>query len=133
MSPRFILGRENVSCVAEVVNKWLKADCADFNCVNSMFRYLHFHLKAGFCWALIVHCRALIVHENLYLGVSLALNLLSGRSLRILKPVTSVSVRYGRSVFSCTSVLYISVTREKHYKYRLVRFILNYPAFFIGW
>ena len=126
MSPRFILGRENVSCVAEVVNKWLKADCADFNCVNSMFRYLHFRLKAGFCWAL-------IVHENLYLGVSLALNLLSGRSPRILKPVTSVSVRYGRSVFSCTAVLYISVTREKHYKYRLVRFILNYQAFSIGW
>ena len=126
MSPRFILGRENVSCVSEVVNKSLKADCTDFNCVNSMFRYLHFRLQAGFSWAL-------IVHENLYLGVSLALNLLSGRSLRILKPVTSVSVRYGRSVFSCTAVLYISVTRKKHYKYRLVRFILSYQAFFIGW
>ena len=126
MSPRFILGLENVSCVAEVVNKSLKADCTDFNWVNSMFRYLHFHLQAGFSWAL-------IVHENLYLGVRLALNLLSGRSLRILKPVTSVSVRYGRSVFSCTAVLYISVTRKKHYKYRLVRFILSYQAFFIGW
>ena len=31
MSPRFVLGRENVSCVAEVVNMWLKADyCTDF-------------------------------------------------------------------------------------------------------
>ena len=101
-----------MSYVAEVVNKWLKADCTDFNCVNSMFRYLPFRLQAGFSWALIAHCRALIVHENLYLGVSLALNLLSGRSLRILKPVTSVSVRYGRSVFSCTAVPYISVTRK---------------------
>ena len=133
MSPRFIFRRENVSCIAEVVDKWLKADCTDFNCINSILRYLHFRLKEGFCWALIVHCRALIVHENLYLGVSLALNLLSGPSLRILKPVTSVSVRYGRSVFSCTAVLYISVTRQKHYKYRLVRSILNYQAFFIGW
>ena len=30
MSPRFILGRENVLCVAEVVNSSLKADCTDF-------------------------------------------------------------------------------------------------------
>ena len=29
-SPRFILGRENVPCVAEVVNKSLKADCTDY-------------------------------------------------------------------------------------------------------
>ena len=29
MSPRFILGRENVPCVAEVVNRSLKADCTD--------------------------------------------------------------------------------------------------------
>ena len=31
MSPRFVvLGRENVPCVAEAVNRSLKADCADF-------------------------------------------------------------------------------------------------------
>ena len=30
MSPRFVPGRENVSCVAEVVNRSLKADCTDF-------------------------------------------------------------------------------------------------------
>ena len=30
MSPRFILGRENVPCVAEVVNRSLKADCTDY-------------------------------------------------------------------------------------------------------
>ena len=30
MSPRFVLGRENVSCVAEVLNRSLKADCTDF-------------------------------------------------------------------------------------------------------
>ena len=30
MSPRFILGRENVPCVAEVVNRSLKADCTNF-------------------------------------------------------------------------------------------------------
>ena len=29
MSPRFILGRENVPCVADVVNRPLKADCTD--------------------------------------------------------------------------------------------------------
>ena len=46
MSPRFILGRENVPCVAEVVNRSLKADCTDFtaysderqNLVNSITR-----------------------------------------------------------------------------------------------
>ena len=31
MSPRFVLGRENVPCVAEVVNRSLKADCTDYN------------------------------------------------------------------------------------------------------
>ena len=30
MGPRFILGRENVPCVAEVVNRSLKADFTDF-------------------------------------------------------------------------------------------------------
>ena len=30
MSPCFLLGRENVPCVAEVVNRSLKADCTDF-------------------------------------------------------------------------------------------------------
>ena len=30
MSPRFVLGRENVPCVAEAVNRSLKADCTDF-------------------------------------------------------------------------------------------------------
>ena len=30
MSPRFVLGRENVQCVAEVVNRSLKADRTDF-------------------------------------------------------------------------------------------------------
>ena len=30
MSPRFVLGRENVPCVAEVLNRSLKADCTDF-------------------------------------------------------------------------------------------------------
>ena len=30
MSPRFVLERENVPCVAEVVNRLLKADCTDF-------------------------------------------------------------------------------------------------------
>ena len=30
MSPRFILGRENVPCIAEVVNRLLKAGCTDF-------------------------------------------------------------------------------------------------------
>ena len=30
MSPRFVLERENVPCVAEVVNRSPKADCTDF-------------------------------------------------------------------------------------------------------
>ena len=30
MSPRLVLGRENVPCVAEVVNRSPKADCTDF-------------------------------------------------------------------------------------------------------
>ena len=30
MSPHFVLGRENVPCVTEVVNRSLKADCTDF-------------------------------------------------------------------------------------------------------
>ena len=34
MSPRFVFGWENVPCVAEVVNRSLKADCTDFNPTN---------------------------------------------------------------------------------------------------
>ena len=34
MSPHFVLGRENVPCVAEVVNRSLKADCTDFTLVR---------------------------------------------------------------------------------------------------
>ena len=30
MSPRFVIGREIVPCVAEVFNRSLKADCTDF-------------------------------------------------------------------------------------------------------
>ena len=48
MSPHFLLGRENVPCVAEVVNRSLKADCTDFtNCFLPIdtfrsFSKLHF-------------------------------------------------------------------------------------------
>ena len=34
MSTRSVLGRENVPCVAEVVNRSLKADCTDFTTGN---------------------------------------------------------------------------------------------------
>ena len=37
MSPRFVLGRENVPCVAEVVNRSLKADCTDFSVRRGSF------------------------------------------------------------------------------------------------
>ena len=42
MSLRFVLGRENVPCVTEVVNRSLKAECADFNLVdeNSLFIFI---------------------------------------------------------------------------------------------
>ena len=46
MSPRFVLGRENVPCVAEVVNRSLKADCTDFKsnahpdvCISQLLCY----------------------------------------------------------------------------------------------
>ena len=43
MSPRFVLGRENVPCVAEVVNRslkaGLKADCTDFMHVVRLLLY----------------------------------------------------------------------------------------------
>ena len=38
MSPRFVLGRQNVPCVAEVVNRWLKADCTDFTTIAQKFK-----------------------------------------------------------------------------------------------
>ena len=40
MSPRFVLGRENVPCVAEVVNRSLKADCTDFKMIGIIFLIL---------------------------------------------------------------------------------------------
>ena len=63
MSPRFLLGRENVPCVAEVVNRSLKAHCTDFTvfihwvrtflckaetCVrNNCYSTRHFPLERG--------------------------------------------------------------------------------------
>ena len=52
MSPHFILGRENVPCVAEVVNRSLKADCTDYTpyCVNTKYMVLFspdFKYKVG--------------------------------------------------------------------------------------
>ena len=41
MSPRFVLGRENVPWVAEVVNRSLKADCTDFKMSIATSQYLH--------------------------------------------------------------------------------------------
>ena len=45
MSPRFVLGRENVPCVAEVVNRSLKADCTDFNDDDDVFSKSVFGVK----------------------------------------------------------------------------------------
>ena len=39
MSPRFVLGRENVLCV-EVVNRSLKADCTDFTVDNRTIKVI---------------------------------------------------------------------------------------------
>ena len=47
MSPRFVLGRENVPCVAEVVNRSLKADCTDFT--KALGLGTHFGAKAPGC------------------------------------------------------------------------------------
>ena len=40
MSPRFVLGRGNVPCVAEVVNRSHKADCTDFTVSGIEGRYI---------------------------------------------------------------------------------------------
>ena len=42
MSPRFVLGRENVPCVAEVVNRSHKADCTDFTYLLTFSLKVHF-------------------------------------------------------------------------------------------
>ena len=53
MSPHFVLGRENVPCVAEVVNRSLKADCTDFTItlfdlsVAILFKLAHLSLKSS--------------------------------------------------------------------------------------
>ena len=40
MSPRFVLGQENVPCVPEVVDRSLKADCTDFSPFSVLFLVL---------------------------------------------------------------------------------------------
>ena len=55
MSPRFVLGRENVPCDAEVVKRSLKADCTDF----TMAGYNLAIIGAGclnLLWAYVLHC-----------------------------------------------------------------------------
>ena len=49
MSPRFVLGRENVPCVAEVVNRSLKADCTDF--MIDVFNIALLTTEFGQVWA----------------------------------------------------------------------------------
>ena len=39
MSPRFVLGQENVPCVTEVVNRSLKADWTDFT-LDSLHQFI---------------------------------------------------------------------------------------------
>ena len=53
MSPRFVLGRENVPCVAEVVNRSLKADCTDFTCISLYPCYRDAYMNT--CISLIMH------------------------------------------------------------------------------
>ena len=48
MSPRFVLGRENVPCVAEGVNRSLKADCTDFTCHKSDATQLRIPVASSF-------------------------------------------------------------------------------------
>ena len=47
MSPRFVFRRENVPCVAEVVNRSLKADCTDFTCCIFLNRKHGRHARLG--------------------------------------------------------------------------------------
>ena len=47
MSPCFVLGRENVPCVAEVVNRSLKADCTDFIKMPTKLCHCLLYLKNG--------------------------------------------------------------------------------------
>ena len=62
MSPRFVLGRKNVPCVAEVVNRSLKADCTDFTDFNEhlcailmmSFRSGNWNSNQKFQWELTV-------------------------------------------------------------------------------
>ena len=44
MSPHFVLGRENVPCIAEVVNRSLKADCTDF---TNKLQLLNSHMRVS--------------------------------------------------------------------------------------
>ena len=59
MSPRFVLGRENVPCVAEVVNRSLKADCTEFT----------FHLQES------------VSYQKIYNRYSLSVNIYIMREL----------------------------------------------------
>ena len=47
MSPHFVLGRQNVPCVAEVVNRSLNADCTDFNRIDIDEKWMQIHELAN--------------------------------------------------------------------------------------
>ena len=46
MSPHFVLGRENVPCVSEVVNRSLKADYTDFT-INMNSQHNNYPVFSG--------------------------------------------------------------------------------------
>ena len=57
MSPRFVLGRENVPLVAEVVNRSLKADCTDLTIMNYFLELCVKKLARQDNWP---HCKELL-------------------------------------------------------------------------
>ena len=57
-----MLGRENVPCIAEVVNRLLKADCTDFTKVRSG------HNISCLCNFLVELSSCRVTYENCYIN-----------------------------------------------------------------
>ena len=64
MSPRFVLGRENVPCVAEVVNRSLKADCTDFKFKVCFLLEWCFITSIDTCWDMFQRTYVFIAAEK---------------------------------------------------------------------
>ena len=101
MSPRFLLGRENVPCVAEVVNRSLKADCTDFTSCSLGITHTNFKQTFWLCSAATNDVIRLFSPTNNQLHITHVAYQYQSKSFNLTPPFafTNFTKKHGISIF----------------------------------